>query len=289
MIRHEAAVVTSAALVAALTLSPTPVLAGDAGATAGATLIEGPAPNPVEEATRRPEDPGAPTSSPPARFRIVANGAFWLGSNPSFTENRIFEEYAEETTIRTSYETASAFGPDLAVQVSLLRGLGVRVGYSLSRRDVSGTVEVSRPHPLHFGRHREASAELSGLDYSEGALLLDIAYARSAGHLEWTLFAGVTLFQVEADLLGEPTFTDVYPYDKLAIASTPTVRADARPTGFNVGGGLDYRFGSSGLFGLGLQILYSAADVELQATPQTDIIGFTAGGLQAAAGVRVYF
>jgi len=238
-----------------------------------------------------PQDPEATGSASPAsaRVRIVLNGAFWLGSSPSFSETRIFEEYAEETTIRTSYETGSAFGPDVAIQATVYRGLGVRVGYSLASRDQSGIVEVSRPHPLHFDRPRVASAELSGLSYSEGALHLDVAYARSAGHLEWTLFTGVTLFRVEADLLGEPTFTDVYPYDELAIASTPTVTAESSPTGFNLGGGLDYRFGSSGRFGLGIQLLYSTGDAELQATPEAETISFKAGGLQVGAGVRVYF
>lgn len=231
----------------------------------------------------------AEASVPQARFRIVANGAFWLGSHPSFTETRSIEEYAEQTTIRTSYETGSAFGPDLAVQVAFFRGVGVRVGYSLASRDQSGTVEVSRAHPLYFDQPRAASAELSDLSYSEGALHLDAAFARTAGHLDWTLFAGVTLFRVEADLLGEPTFTDVYPYDEIVLASTPTVTAEANPVGFNVGGGLDYRFGSSGRFGVGIQLLYSTGDVELRATPETDTVSFKAGGLQAAAGVRVYF
>jgi hypothetical protein len=224
-----------------------------------------------------------------ARLRIVLNGAFWLGSNPGFTETRRVEEYAEETTIRASYETGSALGPDLAVQGSFYRGFGVRVGYSLASRDQSGTVEVSRPHPLYFDRAREASAELGGLSYSEGALHLDAAYARTAGHLDWTLFAGVTLFRVEADLLGDPTYTDVYPYDELVLSSTPTVTAEASPVGFNVGGGLDYRFGSSGRFGVGIQLLYSTGDAELQAAPEAETVGFKTGGLQAAAGVRVYF
>jgi len=34
------------------------------------------------------------------------------------------------------------------------------------------------------------------------------------------VFAGATLFQVEADLLSRPAYTDVYPYDELVIAST---------------------------------------------------------------------
>jgi hypothetical protein len=239
----------------------------------------------VEDATQT----GGPSSPRPAHFRLVLNGAFWLGSNPSFDETRRFDEYAEETTLRASYETGSGIGPDVAIQVAFFRGIGLRAGYSFATRDSSGMVEVSRPHPLYYDRPREVSTELSGLDYSEGALHLDLAYAHTAGHLDWTLFAGVTLFRVEADLLGVPTFTDVYPYDELAIASAPTVSTESSPTGFNVGGGLDYRFGGSGRFGVGLQILYSTADVELQATPETDTVSFKAGGLQAAAGVRIYF
>lgn len=242
----------------------------------------------ADDAVQDPDAIGAAAPAP-TRFRIVLNGAFWPGSGPDLAETRRYEEYAEETTIRITDESGSAFGLDLAAQATLYRGLGLRVGYSRASRDRSGTMEVTRPHPLHFDRPRTASAELSGLGYSEGALHLDVAYARSAGHLEWTLFAGVTLFQVEADLLGEPTFTDVYPYDELVIASTPTVTAESSPTGFNLGGGLDYRFGSSGRFGLGIQLLYSTGDAELQATSATETINVTAGGLQAAAGVRVYF
>ena len=73
------------------------------------------------------------------------------------------------------------------------------------------------------------------------------------------------------------------------IASTPSVSAESSPTGFNVGGGLDYRFGRSGLFGLGIQLLYSTGDAELQATPEAEQVSFKAGGLQVAAGIRVYF
>jgi len=67
------------------------------------------------------------------------------------------------------------------------------------------------------------------------------------------------------------------------------VTAESSPTGFNLGGGVDYRFGSSGRFGLGVQLLYSTGDVELQATPEAETISFKAGGLQVGAGVRVYF
>jgi hypothetical protein len=231
----------------------------------------------------------APGVPPPARVRIVLNGALWLGSAPTFSETRTLEEYAEQTTIGADYQTQGRFGPDAAAQVSVFRELGILVGYSSISRDTTGTVDVSRPHPLHLDRPRLASAELSGYGYSERAFHLDLAYGRGAGHLDWSIFAGVSLFRVEADLLDSPTYTDVYPYDALTIASTPGKKASSSPTGFNVGGRLDYRVGGSGHFGLGVQLLYSQGNVELQATPEAQKATFHAGGLQASAGVRLFF
>lgn len=232
-----------------------------------------------------PEEAGPP----PPRVRIILNGAFWPTDAPSFVGGRTFEEYVEQTTLRTSYETNSTFGPEGALQVSLFGGVGVLASYSLASRDTTGSVDVSRPHPLYFDRPRTASSEITGYDYRETAINLDLAYGRGAGHLDWSIFGGVTLFRVEADLLAEPTFTDVYPYQELAIASTPATSVESNPTGFNLGGRLDYRFGQSGRFGLGVQVLYSRATAELLATPDADTISVDVGGLQLGAGLRLYF
>jgi hypothetical protein len=176
------------------------------------------------------------------------------------------------------------------LQVSVYRGLGILVGYSQATRDETGIVEVSRPHPFYFDQPRQASAEIGGYSYSERAVHLDLAYGRGAGrHFDWTLFAGVSLFRVEADLLDSPTYDDVYPYDELTIQSTPGRAQRSSPIGFNVGGRLDYRFGRTGRFGVGIQVLYSAASVELQANPEAQRVSFDAGGLQAGAGLRLYF
>jgi hypothetical protein len=232
----------------------------------------------------------APAPKPPApdRVRVVLNAAFWP-TKTTFSDSRTLTEYAEQTTIRTSYEAGAGFGPDVAVQVSLYRGFGLLAGYSYASRDVTGEVEVSRPHPLYLNRPRSASAEISGYGYKERAVHLDLAFARSAGRLDWALFAGATLFQVEADMLGAPTYTDVYPYDELLVASTPSTTVKESPTGFNAGGRLDYRFGRSRRFGAGVQVLYSTASVELKATPESTEPSFDAGGLSVGAGLRLYF
>ena len=250
-------------------------LAAGALASSAPARAQAPAPKPAKAAA-------------PERVRLVVNAAFWP-TKTTFSDSRTLPEYAEQTTIRTSYEAGTGFGPDVAVQVSLFRGLGLLVGYSHTSRDVTGEVEVSRPHPLYLDRHRSASAEISGYDLSESAMHLDLAFARVVGHLDWALFAGATFFQVEADLLSTPTYTDVYPYDELVIASTPSTTVKESPTGFNAGGRLDYRFGKSRRFGAGVQVQYSTASVKLKATPESTEARFDAGGLSVGAGLRVYF
>jgi hypothetical protein len=224
----------------------------------------------------------------PGRFRLVLGASFWP-AQVSFGDSRTFTDCAEDTTIRTSSEAAAGLGPDVALQVSLFQGLGVLVGYTRSTRDVTGRVDVSRPHPLYLNRNRNATSETSGYSLSEGAVHLDIAYARTDSHLDWAFFAGATLFQIEADLLSKPTYTDVYPYDELAIASLPSTTVKESPTGFNVGGRLDYRFGASRRFGAGVHARYSTASVKLKAGAEATEASLDAGGFSVGAGLRVYF
>jgi hypothetical protein len=254
-----------------------------------AASAQAPAPPGKPGARGRPAPAAAPSAAEAAtRFRLVLNGAAALGTQ-SYDDVRTPIEYAERASIRTSYETGTGLGFDAALQVSLFRGLGVLAGYSYTTRDATGSVDVSRPHPLYLDRPRSASAELAGYGYSEGALDLDLAFARSAGALDWALFAGVTLFQVQADLLDVPTYEESYPYDELRILSTPARAVEESATGWNVGGRLDYRFGQSRRFGMGVQLRYSSASVALTAGQDATAATIDAGGLAVGAGVRLYF
>jgi len=260
--------------------------------TALAQTPKPPAPpaKPGTQASKPPTKPAAKRAKKPAetRFRLVANFTI-MPSTLSYDDVRSTTTYAETGTIRTSYEAGTGLGADGALQASFYRGLGLLAGYSYVRRDVTGTADVTRPHPLYLDRPRTASAELSGYGYTEGAFDLDAAYARSAGHLDWALFAGVTLFSVEADLLDVPTFDEKYPYDQLTILGAPSGPIKENATGWNVGGRLDYRFGKSKSFGVGVQVRYSNASVELNASQATTPASIDAGGLSFGAGVRAYF
>jgi hypothetical protein len=230
----------------------------------------------------------APAGLAPVRFRLVLNGTYSV-SGPSYSDSRQLPEYAETTTIRTSYEASGAFGPDAALQVTLFRGLGLLVGFSSLSRDVTGSVDVSRPHPLYLGRPRTATAELAGYKAKETALHVDLAYAGSRSRIDLSIFAGVTQFSVEPDLLGTPTYTEAYPYDELQIASTPSSSIKKSKAGFNVGGRLDYRFGQAGHVGAGLHVRYSAASIDVKAATATSAATYDAGGFEVGAGLRLFF
>jgi hypothetical protein len=231
--------------------------------------------------------PPGPTPAA-ARVRVALDASLWPAAR-TFGESRTLTEYAEEATIHSSYEAEAGLGPELGVEVSLFRRVSVLVGYSHATRDLSGQVDVSRPHPLYLDRPRTASAAITGYGLSEDAVHLDLAYGGTRGPLDWAVFSGATVFRVEAELLDAPTYVEEYPYDELAILSTPSVTAEESAIGWNVGGRLDYRLGRSRRFGLGVQVRYSEASVTLQARPGTAGATLEAGGLSVGAGIRVYF
>jgi hypothetical protein len=275
----------TAVLATALVQAPVCAVAQAASpARPGAPAPARPAPTPAS--ARKPT--AHATHLAETRLRLVLDFAAQPGST-SYNDVRTPIAYAEPSTIRTSYDAKTGIGAGAALQASFYRGLGVLVGYTHTKRDASGTVDVSRPHPLYLNRPRTASAGLSGSSYSEGAFDADLAYGRSAGALDWALFGGATFFKLDADLLGEPTFDEKYPYDQLTILTTPSIAVQQNATGWNVGGRLDYRFGTSRRFGAGVSVRYSRASVELTAAQASTPATIDAGGLAVGAGLRLYF
>src|SRR3990170_4998236 len=111
----------------------------------------------------------APAKPVEARVRFVLDAVI-LPSSRDYASLSTPLAYAEPSTIRTSYEAGTAFGAGAALQVSLYRGLGLLAGYSRVTRDVTGTLDVSRPHPLYLNRPRTATAALSGYGYAESGI-----------------------------------------------------------------------------------------------------------------------
>ena len=79
--------------------------------------------------------PAKPAGPAETRVRIVLDAVF-LPSSVDYSSVSTPTAYAEQATIRSSYEAGAGFGPGGALQVSVYRGFGVLVGYSHASRDV---------------------------------------------------------------------------------------------------------------------------------------------------------
>jgi hypothetical protein len=221
------------------------------------------------------------------RVRVILNGAL-SPTTRSFGQTLTYTEFVETATVRADYETNSTFSPDLGIQTQVFRNLGVFVAFTYARRDEKGRFSASLPHPLYLDRPRTLEGDLSGYRYQERGFHLDLSYGAARGHIDYALFAGVSLFSVEADLVDSVRYDQTYPYDSVTLREAPSRRVKNNPTGFNVGGRLDYRFGHSGHFGLGVQLRFSRATAKLKAS-QSGTVDVDAGGLQAGVGARLYF
>lgn len=221
------------------------------------------------------------------RFRAILNGAF-APTSLSYDETRRFTEFAEPGTLDASYKDDPAPGLDLGLQYNFTKHLGVLAGFSRVSRSGGGTFSASLPHPLYFNQHRKVDGSLEGYDYMESAGHLDFVASRSSGAFELAVFAGATRFSVKTDVVDRLQYSHTYPYDSVTVTGTPKKRFSQSPKGFNVGGRLDYGLGRAKRVGLGLQLRYSRASVEIAPT-EGNSIKFKAGGLQLGVGARLFF
>jgi hypothetical protein len=240
-------------------------------AAAGALLILGLWPGPARAETRT---------------TLSLSGLYALGSS-SFRESRRFTQFAEAGRIDAGYQADPGPGFEGAVRQMLGRRLGIAVALGYLKRNESVTFSAALPHPLYFGRPRPASGTRNGLSYSETAAHLDLVFVPASGkHLEASLFAGVSLIKVRADLIDHIEYTQTYPYDAVSAVSAPSATVLDNPFGFNVGASLDGRLSEH--IALGAQGRFSRAKARLHPSAG-NTLGLDAGGFQIGAGIRFLF
>ena len=230
------------------------------------------------------QDEPAPASEVP-RFTLILNATFELGSL-NFTDSRSFELFEEDAQFDARYEVSSGTGFDVGLQFAITPRIGVMAAVSVTDRDADVEFAAALPHPLFFGQPRAVSGGLTGLSYEEQSIHLGLTLGGSTGKLDFTAFGGVTFFKVQADLIQNIDFDQIYPFDTVTLTGTSRVAAKDSPVGFHVGGRRDYRF--SRHVGLGAQLRFSRARAQLS-VPEVTIVEVDAGGAQVAAGIRLYF
>ena len=212
------------------------------------------------------------------RFRVMLNAAFDLGSL-DFTDSRAFELFKEDAQFDARYEVAAGNGFDGGLQFDITPLIGAMAAFSTTGRDADVSFTASLPHPLFFDQPRGVSGEASDLSYEERAVHVGLTVGGSAGKLDFTGFGGVTFFKVEATLVQDIDFDQIYPFDSVTLVGTSSVSVEDSPVGFHVGARLDYRFARH--VGLGAQLRFSRASARLEPAP-TASIDVDIGGAQAA-------
>ena len=222
-------------------------------------------------------------SETPSRVRLFASGAFAFGVD--YSETRSYTLFVEESTLNAEYTADSAAGFEFGIQFNLRNGLGAAVALGKTDRDGTVDVQTGLPHPLFFDQKRDVSLSLDGFPYDETAVHIDLVYTKRKGAWELSAFAGASRIKVEARVVESLSFSQEYPFDTATLTALPGRTVEDSPFGFNVGGGVDYVMGR---FGLGAQLRYSRATAEL-VPAEGETLEVNAGGLQIAAGVRLYF
>src|SRR5258708_29102480 len=101
-----------------------------------------------------------------------------------------------------------------------------------------------------------------------------LVFAPASGkHLEASLFAGVSLIKVRADLIDHIEYSQIYPYDTVTAVSAPSATFLDNPFGFNLGASLEGRLTEH--VALGAQGRFSRAKARLHPSPATTL-GFHA-------------
>jgi hypothetical protein len=219
----------------------------------------------------------------PYRFRLTTS-ALYYPQTLDFDGTQSISLYAETGQVATRYGAKSAVAVDGGLQFNFSRGVGIVAAFETASRGSSANVDAQLPHPLYLNRPRTFTTTVSGLDFKQTAVHLGLAVRGGSGKAEYTLFAGPSLYQVDADLAAGVQPQEQYPYDTVTGTVT-TTRSSKSAVGFHVGGRLDAWLGKS--VGLGAQVRYGTAKVQLG--PSGSSTEVTAGGFEVGGGLRFRF
>lgn len=162
------------------------------------------------------------------------------------------------------------------------------VGAGVTRYSQRGdaTVEARLPHPFFDAQFREVSGTTSALRGETSAHLLLGWMQPLSARARLLVTAGPSFVSTEQTLVTDVRFSEAYPYDTAEFTGATTRRETRGAPGFNAGADLTWMF--SRRMGAGALVQFTRARVRLNAG-EGRRIAVDAGGVQAAAGLRLFF
>ena len=228
----------------------------------------------------------AQTASKPARFTIGVSGGIQQAAE-DVSDHFSFAKNVETETVDVKYPMKPSALIDLSAGYRVWKNLGVGVAVSVVSGKGTAEVTASVPHPFFFNQPRTISGTENDVTHSETGVHLQLQYLIPAtGRLHFILEGGPSWINVDHAVVTDVTVTESYPYDTAAFGGAVTKSTKASAAGFNAGLDVTWLFVES--VGVGGIVRYTRADLDL--TPvQGRSLAMKAGGLQAAAGIRVMF
>ncbi len=226
---------------------------------------------------------GITGQAPQGESRIEVGLAFAhsLGSS-SFSGTQTIRDYAEDGTLRSTYDVSKSPGGAFDIQYNVSPRFGVRLGAQTFSRKSVGTFEASVPHPFFFSRPRTVAGTVSGLGFSESALSLTAVYRGGSGKWKFNLEGGPAYFNVNATVAERITLGEVYPYDTVTFGGITSTKKKVSPIGFAVG--LEVGRELSRAVSVVAQGRFSQGSGDIDVNGQS--LSVKAGGAQARIGLR---
>jgi hypothetical protein len=222
-------------------------------------------------------------------YYVSVYGGGQTGSS-SFADERTFTVYDEPGRIIFSGNVGSLSFFDIAAGRRITGQWTGGLAYHRGSKSGSGIVVVGVPHPLFFGRGRDTSEAVSGLEREEQATHIQLGYLWDlADRIQLHVTGGPSFFSVKQTVVTDATFTEVGPpFTRIVTAPVFGTRSKSA-VGANIGADVSYRFYEQERFtlGAGLLLRYAGASANMQLLDNE--VKSSPGGFQYAAGLRFGF
>lgn len=235
---------------------------------------------------RKPQPPPTPRR-PFVERGFVTAGAGWHVAPGALSDRAAFEANAETGSFTADYDGRTGLAIDGTIGLRVRRQLGIAVGVSRATRGGTAAVSAEIPHPFFDDRHRTVDGQSGDVSRTETAAHVQLYYdLRPRGAWGIRLFAGPSYFRVEQELVTAVNALETFPFDTAEFGSVTTNRTDG--SGIGVNGGIELARLFTRRVGAAAILRYAGATIDLNA-PGSRRVSTDAGGLQAAAGLRVLF
>jgi hypothetical protein len=214
-----------------------------------------------------------------------------LGFHPgtlSFDEFATPVIYDERTTVIAAHRVDGGLMLlDLGGGVRIWRSLGVGATYTRFSPADTTSLNAAVPHPLLFNRPRQATATLES-SYVESAYQFDAVWMIPiTSRVDLALSGGPTLLVVSQDLVSGLAVAENSPsFSTVEIAKVDVVSEKSNV--FGIGFGADVTYFIKRMFGVGANVRYVAANMDLTQSNGAPVsVGL--GGLRFGVGARIRF